>query len=413
MKLPLYIAWRYLKSKKSHNVINIISGISVAGITIGTMALIVVLSVFNGFESLVISLFNSFDPPVKVSPAIGKTFDSTAYPWKEIAAIPGIKTQTAVIEDKALLRYGTAQYLATLKGVDSSYLGWTGLDSMMTAGSLLLAYNNHPLAVVGQGVAYYLGIDPDDYNRLIEVYAPRRSGSVTARPDQAFNRMDIRPAGIFSIQQDFDSKYVIVPIGFTRELFDYSKELTAVEIALNPGTGIETVQDQIRRILGPAYEVKNRFEQQEILYRIMHSEKWAIYLILTFILLIATFNVIGSLSMLILDKKKDIAILHSLGADNRLIRRIFLTEGTLVSLSGAVTGLILGAVICLIQQQFGLIKINAEGGSFLISAYPVRMQATDFLFVFLTVSAIGILAAWIPVRNLGKVDARPFAMHSE
>ncbi|MBK6966260.1 MAG: ABC transporter permease [Bacteroidales bacterium] len=412
MKLPLYIAWRYLKSKKSHNVINIISGISVAGVTIGTMALIVVLSVFNGFESLVISLFNSFDPPIKVSPAKGKTFDSKTYPWEKISGIQGVKAQTAVIEEKALLRYGKAQFLVTLKGVDSTYTTWTGLDSMITAGSLMLEFNGQPFAVVGQGVAYYLGVNPDDYESFIEAYAPRRTGKIGANPDQAFNRIDIRPSGIFSVQQDFDTKYVIVPLSFSRELFDYTTEVTSVEIALSQAEGFEVSQDKIKQALGPEYVVKNRFEQQETLYRIMHSEKWAIFLILSFILIIATFNVIGSLSMLILDKKKDIAILHSLGADNRLIKRIFLTEGILVSLSGAMAGLFLGALICVIQQQFGLVKINAEGGSFLIDSYPVLMQLPDFIFVFLTVSLIGLLAAWIPVRNLGKIDSRVAAMHS-
>ena len=412
MKLPLYIAWRYLKSKKSHNVINIISGISVAGVTIGTMALIVVLSVFNGFESLVISLFNSFDPPVKISPFKGKTFDSKTYPWAEIASIPGISAQTAVIEEKALLRYGTAQFLVTLKGVDSTYQSWTGLDSMMTDGSLILEFKDQPYAVVGQGVAYYLGINTDDYDTFIEAYAPRRSGKPGASPDQAFNRLDIRPSGIFSVQQDFDTRYVIVPIGFTRELFEYTSEITSVEIALAKDTDTEAIQSIISQKLGPGYVVKNRFEQQETLYRIMHSEKWAIFLILSFILVIATFNVIGSLSMLILDKKKDIAILYSLGADKQLIKRIFMAEGMLVSLSGAIAGLVLGAVICIVQQKFGLVQINAEGGSFLISAYPVLMQWQDFFFVFITVSVIGMMAAWIPVRNTGKVDSRLTAMHS-
>ena len=412
MNFPLYIAWRYLKSKKSHNVINIISGISVAGVTIGTMALIVVLSVFNGFESLVISLFNSFDPPVKVSPVTGKTFDSNAYPWQDVASIKGVKAQTAVIEEKALLRYGTAQFLATLKGVDSTYETWTGLDSMLTAGSMILEVKGKPYAVVGQGVAYYLGINPNGYMDPIEVYAPRREGNLGVNPEQAFNRLDIRPSGFFSVQQDFDTKYVIVPLAFTKELFEYHSEITSVEIALKPGVDITGIQKQIKEVLGKDYAVKNRLEQQETLYRIMHSEKWAIFLILSFILLIATFNVIGSLSMLILDKKKDIAILHSLGADNRLIRKIFMTEGLLVSLSGALAGLILGTIICLVQQQFGLVKINAEGGSFLMSAYPVLMQWTDFLYVFITVSVIGLLAAWIPVRNIGKVDSRLAAMHS-
>jgi len=384
----------------------------VAGVTIGAMALIVVLSVFNGFESLVTSLFNSFDPPVKVSPALGKTFSSTTYPWDEISRIPGVKAQTAVIEEKALLRYGTNQFLATLKGVDSTYTSWTGLDSMMTAGSLMLTFKDQPLMVVGQGIAYYLGVNLDNYEQMIEVYAPKRTGSASTNITQVFNRMDIRPAGIFSVQQDFDTKYALVPISFMRELLEYNQELTSVEIALSANADVGVVQQNIRQALGKSYVVKNRFEQQEMLYRIMHSEKWAIFMILSFILLIATFNVIGSLSMLIIDKRRDISILHSLGADNLLIRRIFMTEGILVSLSGAIAGLLLGTLVCAVQQQFGLVKINAEGGSFLIDSYPVLMQWKDFVYIFFTVVLIGMAAAWIPVRNLGKIDTRSIVSQS-
>lgn len=412
MRLPLFIAWRYLKSKKSHNVINIISGVSVAGVTIGTMALVIVLSVFNGFESLVISLFNTFDPEIKVMPALGKTFSHDTYPWDKIAGIPGVRAQTGTIEEKVLLRYGNNQYLATLKGVDHNYETWTGLSSMITEGALMLGFNGKPLAIPGQGVAYYLGLNLDNFQREIEVYAPRRKGAIGVNPEQAFNRMDIRPAGIFSIQQDFDSKYMIVPISFAREVLGYEGELSSVEIALKQGTDMVKVQSGITQLLGNNFEVKNRFEQQEVLYRIMRTEKWAIFMILGFILFIATFNVIGSLSMLILDKRKDIAVLYSMGADSKLIRKIFLTEGMMVSFSGAFAGMILGALVCLIQQQFGLIKINTEGGSFLIEAYPVLMQGMDFLYIFLIVSAIGFIAAWLPVRNAGKTGPLPASLHS-
>lgn len=392
--------------------INYISGISVAGVTIGTMALIVVLSVFNGFESLVVSLFNSFDPQIKVSPVRGKTFEADSYPWAEISALKGVQHQTAVIEEKALLRYGKAQFLATLKGVDSSYTEWTGLDTMLTAGSLILEFKDQPFAIVGQGVAYYLGLNPDDYNSFIEAYAPRRTSSIGANPENAFNRSDIRASGIFSVQQDFDTKYVIVPLDFMKELFEYNNELTSIELSLEPTADTEALQEKISHIAGTEFQVKNRLQQQETLYRIMHSEKWAIFLILSFILLIATFNVIGTLSMLVLDKKKDIAVLRSLGAGSRLIRAIFLTEGLLVSLSGALAGLLLGAMICVLQQQFGIVKINAEGGSFLINAYPVLMKFTDFLYVFLTVSCIGLIAAVIPVLSLNRINHERISLSS-
>ncbi len=406
MNLPFYIAWRYLKSKKSHNVINIISGISVAGVTIGTMALIVVLSVFNGFEGLVVSLFNTFDPPLKVTPVQGKTFTSTAFPWQKIEAIEGVEAATGIIEEKALLKYGSKQFLATLKGVDDNYTEWTGLDSMITDGVMFLKYKDQPLAIPGLGIAYYLGINLNNYDELIEVYAPRRTASGYATPENAFQRLDIRPSGVFSVQQDFDTKYMIVPLSFTRELFEYTNELTSVEIALADDADMYSIQDKVKQMLGSTYTVKNRFEQQEVLYKIMRSEKFAIFLILSFILFIATFNVVGSLSMLILDKRKDINILYALGANNKLVQRIFITEGILVAFSGAVAGMILGALICVIQQQFGLVKINAEGGSFLINAYPVLMDWKDFVMVFLVVGGIGLLATLIPVAGIKKIKNR-------
>ncbi|HLN52762.1 MAG TPA: FtsX-like permease family protein [Lentimicrobium sp.] len=384
--------------------INIISGISVAGVTIGTMALIVVLSVFNGFESLVVSLFNTFDPPLKVVAASGKTFNSNAFPWEQIKDVEGVRAATGIIEEKALLKYRSNQFLATLKGVDDNYTEWTGLDSMITEGSLMLSFKDQPLAIPGQGIAYYLGINLNSFEDKIEVYAPRRTVKSYANPENAFTRLDIRPAGIFSVQQDFDVKYMIVPLSFTKELFEYTDELTSVEIALLPEADMLNAQDRIKEILGNNYVVKNRFEQQETLYKIMHSEKYAIFLILTFILFIATFNMVGSLSMLILDKRKDISVLYALGAPNRLVKRIFMTEGLLVVLTGALAGILLGAIICVVQQQFGIVKINAEGGSFLISAYPVLMYWKDFLYVFLVVGAIGLLATLIPVAGIRKME---------
>lgn len=411
MKLPLFIAWRYLKSKKSHNVINIISGVSVAGVTIGTMALVVVLSVFNGFESLVVSLFNTFDPQLKVYPATGKTFADSTYPWQEVSKIKGLTAQTAVIEEKVLLRYGTNQYLATLKGVGKNYETWTGLNNMISEGSMLLEYKGRPLAIPGQGVAYYLGLDLDNFERDIEVYAPRRTANIGLNPEQAFNRMDIHPSGIFSVQQDFDSKYMIVPISFAEESLGYSGELSAVEIALESDKNLNRIQEWVQSAIGSNFIVKNRFEQQEMLYKIMRSEKWAIFMILGFILFIATFNVIGSLSMLILEKRKDIAILKSMGAGEKLIKRIFLLQGMMVSFGGALIGMILGAAICFVQQKFGIVKIHTEGGSFLIDAYPVVMQTMDFVYVFIVVSLIGLLAAWFPVRNIGRMGPVVQSLH--
>jgi len=273
---------------------------------------------------------------------------------------------------------------------------------MMVEGDFIIQAPGSRYAVVGYGVAYYLSISLRDYTTPISVYVPKRTRKTITSLDNAFNINQIFPSGIFSIQQDFDSEYVIVPIDFARELLEYDKEVTSVEIGIHPDSDIRSIQASITEMVGDKFYVKNRFQQQEMLYKIMKSEKWAIFLILTFILLIATFNVIGSLSMLIIDKKKDIAVLWSMGANNKLIKRIFLTEGLLISLSGAILGIALGALVCFLQQKFGLISLGGGSGSFVIDAYPVKMVFKDFLFVFITVFIIGYLASWFPVRQISR-----------
>ncbi|MCF8303762.1 MAG: ABC transporter permease [Bacteroidales bacterium] len=402
MNFPLYIAKRYLVSKKSHNVINIISGISVAGVTIGTMALIVVLSVFNGFESLVTDLFNSFDPDLKITVKEGKTFKADTLPEKTLKSLDGVKRYTKVVEENALLRYKNKQHIATIKGVSEEYEKLSGLDTMIVSGDLQLQKKDVNYAVLGYGVAYYLGLRLGDFANPVSVYVPRRTArGAPLNPASAFNTRIIHPSGIFSIQQDFDTKYVIVPLRFARDLLEYNNEVTSVEIGLYPGASLEQLQKEVKKLVGDSFEVKNRFQQQELLYKIMRSEKWAVFLILSFILLIATFNVIGSLSMLILDKRKDIGILRSMGASNKLIRQIFLVEGLMISLSGAILGLLLGALISWLQIEFGLVQLQA-GATFIIDAYPVEMQLMDFVYVFITVFLIGIAAAWFPVRQISK-----------
>ncbi len=402
MNFSLFIARRYLFARKSHHIINIISGVSVAGVTIGTMALIVVLSVFNGFENIVVSLFNSFDPDLKITVNEGKTFNNVDLPAADIRKIPGVVRYTEVVEENALLRYGEKQYIATIKGVDDGFINKNPIDSMIAEGDFVLTRGENNFAVVGYGVAYFLGINLNNVNEFLTVYVPKRGSSFSVNPEEAFNTQMIYPSGIFSIQQDFDSKYVIVPLRFARGLLDYKNEVTSVEIGLAKGADLDKVQSEVKKLSGLKFTVKNRFEQQEVLYKIMKSEKWAVFLILAFILLIATFNVIGSLSMLILDKTEDIAVLRSMGADNKLIRKIFLTEGLFISLGGALLGLILGFIICFIQQKFGIIRLQSADSSFVISAYPVQMKILDFVYVFLTVFAIGIATAWYPVRQISK-----------
>ncbi|MFW5705848.1 MAG: FtsX-like permease family protein [Bacteroidota bacterium] len=389
-------------AKKSHNIINVISSISVAGVTVGTMALIIVLSVFNGFESLIVSLFNTFNPDLAITIQKGKTFHMDEFPAEEIKSIPGVLVLTEVVEENALLRYREKQFIATIKGVDENFEAMSGLDTMLIEGEFALHRHERPRMILGAGVAYYLNASLLDKLNSITVYVPRREGSIGMNIERAFNSRNIFPSAVFSIQQDFDTRYAVVPIGFARDLLDYDDEVTAVEIGTAPGADVEKIKNRIREILGENFEVKNRFEQQALLYKVMQSEKWAIFLILTFILIIATFNVIGSLTMLILDKKKDIAVLHSMGASNRLIRRIFMFEGIMISIGGALLGLLLGGIISWLQQTYGLIGLGGGSGTFVVDAYPVKIRVMDFLVVFATVIIIGLLAAWYPVRQISK-----------
>ena len=400
MNLPFYISKRYLFSKKSQNVINIISGISVVGVVTGTMALIVILSVFNGFDELIKSLYSTFDPEIKIILAEGKTFSPSAPGFSEIRNHRNVLNFSEVLEENVLLRYGDRQYIATMKGVDDEFANVTGIDTMIIEGSFSLMEKNRPLAVIGQGVAYYLGVGLTFINP-INIYSIKRTGNISMNPEQAISRKFIFPSGIFSIEQEHNTRYIIVPISFARDLLGYQDEVSAVELKLQPGADVEMVQDEIRHIVGNEFLVQNRNDQNALFYRIMKSEKWAIFFILTFILIVASFNIIGSLTMLMLDKKEDIRTLQNLGASNKLIRRIFLLEGWMISIIGAIIGLIIGSVIAWLQARFGIIKLSGSG-SFIIDAYPVVYKFGDVLKVFITVIFIGFLAAWYPVRYISR-----------
>ncbi len=387
-------------AKKSRNAINIISAISVAGVAVGTMALIIVLSVFNGFDSIVKSLYNSFDPELKITPAEGKVFDPAETNFDEVFRHPGVAGYSEVLEENVLLRYGDRQYIATVKGVDDNYSLVTGIDSMIVEGEYRLWDNNRPNAVVGIGIAYYLAIGLNFLNP-VNIYVIKRTGSVSVNPEQAINRRYIFPSGFFSIEQEINSRYIIVPLAFARDLLQYSTEVTAIELDLADGYDPKLVQEELSGILGDRFRLQNRNEQNALFYRIMRSEKWAIFLILSFILVIASFNIIGSLTMLILDKQEDINTLDSLGASTRLIKRIFLLEGYLISISGAVIGLVLGSFVSWLQAHYGLIKLSGSG-TFIIDAYPVVFLFQDVIKVFAVVLVIGFLAAWAPVRYVAR-----------
>jgi len=399
MNFPFYIAKRYLLAKKKRNAINIISAISVGGVMVGTMALVIVLSVFNGFDIVIKSLINSFDPDLKITIVEGKVFDPIQAEKTKILQIPGVLEISEVLEENALIRYDERQYIASMKGVDEKFVHTSGIDTMIVDGDFLLEKNDKPTAVIGQGVAYSLKVGLTFLNPLV-IYVPERTGLINmANPTGAFRKFVVYPAGVFGIEQEYDAKYIILPIKNVREILDYTNEVSALEIKLKDGFEAEKVQSQIKEILPSNFVVKTRYQQNEMFYRIMKSEKWAIFFILTLILLVASINIIGSLSMLIIDKQEDIKSLRNLGADSGVIKRIFLFEGWLISITGSFFGILLGTGIALIQQHFKVIKL-AGSGSFVLDSYPVDIQVFDILLIWITVMLIGLLAAMYPVRKL-------------
>lgn len=396
MNFPFFIAKRYLISKKSHNAINIISGISIVGVCIGTMALIIVLSAFNGLSNLVESLYNSFDPDIEITIKQGKTFNPNATEITELKKLNSIAFYTEIVEGNALLKYNDQQCVATIKGVSKDYRKMIHFDSLINEGIFSIEKNN---VVMGKGVAYVLQTNVKDMFIPISVYAPKRGTTNIINPEDGLNELKVYPAGIFSINDEFDYKYVITNIDKARELLDYTTEVTAIELAIKSSENKEQIQEQISKILGVKYLVKNRYQQNELLYKTLKSEKLWTFIILVFILIIATFNVIGSLTMLIIEKKKDIKILSDMGADINLIRTIFLMEGMLITFIGALLGLALGALFCWLQINFGIIKFN-EG--YVVDSYPIAFKISDFIAVTGIVMLIGFFAAWYPVRVFTK-----------
>ena len=401
MNFPFYIAKRYLLAKKKRNAINIISAISVGGVMVGTMALVIVLSVFNGFDKVIKSLINSFDPDLKITIVEGKVFDPALASKTKILEIPGVLDISEVLEENALLKYDQRQYIATMKGVDERFIYTSGIDTMMVDGEFKLEKEGRPTTVIGQGVAYSLRVGINFLNPLV-IYVPERIGKINmANPTGAFRKFPVYPSGVFGIEQEYDAKYIILPIKNVREILDYTNEVSALEIKLKDRANEESVQNQIKKLLPQNFEVKTRYEQNEMFYRIMKSEKWAIFFILTLILLVASFNIVGSLSMLIIDKQDDIVSLRNLGADIGTIKKIFLFEGWLISITGSFLGILLGTGISLIQEKFEIISL-AGSGSFVLDSYPVDIQIPDILLIWLTVMLIGFLAALYPVRKLSE-----------
>ena len=399
LSFSLKIARRYLFSKKSHNAINIISGISAGGVAVGAMALVCVLSVFNGFESLITDMFSNFDPDLKITLTHGKTFEDNTKEFKELRKMKSVAFFTEVVEENALLRFRDKQMPATIKGVSDDFERMTLIDSVMYDGTFILYDGAFQRSIPGIGVASTLSLGARFVDPLI-IYAPKRSSKVNLlRPEKSFNQIPTFVSGIFSVKQAlYDEHYVLVSLSLARDLFEYDKNtVSSVELKLAKNVNKDEVQKQIRDLLGPKFQVKNRYEQQENFFKIMKVEKWITYLILCFILLIASFNIIGSLSMLIIDKKADIETLRNLGANNQLIKRIFLFEGWMIAGVGALIGILLGTILCLLQQHFGLLRL---GSSYVVEAYPVVTKFPDIVLIFVTVLTMGFLAAYYPVRYI-------------
>lgn len=406
MNFPFYIARRYLFSKKSHNAINIISMISVCGVVVATMALVCALSVLNGFVSLVSSMLSNFDPELKIVPRYGKVFDPTTDTMQQVKKLADVALFCEVLQDNALVGYRDRQVVATVKGVDTTFVRLTHIDSLLIDsrdGHFVLSDEVANYANIGVGLATQLGVRANFADPL-EIYVPKRDEKVNlVNPASSFNIEYAFVGGVYATQQQmYDESFMLLPLSVVRELYHYDKEVTAIELGLIAGANVADVKKDIQALLGDKYLVKDRYEQQEASFKMMQGEKWIIFLILCFILSLALFNVIGSLAMLMIEKKNDVRTLRNLGANDRLIRHIFLFEGWMISGCGALIGIIIGLVLCLLQQEFGLIKLGEVSGAFVIDSYPVKVEATDILIVLATVLSIGFLAAWYPVHYLGK-----------
>lgn len=403
MNLPFYIAKRYLFSKKSHNAINVISAISVCGVALATLALVCTLSVFNGFHDLISSFFTHFDPDLKVQVVRGKTFSPDSSMIADISAVPGVEVVSVSVEDNAMAKYKEHQTMVTIKGVDDQFQALTDIDEILFGNPEFKLYDNVvDYGIMGQQLMYILGtgIQPFD---PIEVYVPRKGVKVNlANPMSNFRREYLySPGTVFNVNDSrYASTYIITSIDYARRLFGYQSEVSAIEIRLTEDASVDRVKATLQKMLGEDYTVKDRYEQQAATFKVVNMEKFISYLFLCFILMVACFNIISSVSMLILDKRDNAATLCSLGATRSLVSRIFIYEGNLIAFLGALIGLVLGILLCLLQQQFGIIGLG--NGAFVVDAYPVRIQVTDILLVFVSVLLVSAISVWMPITLLNR-----------
>ncbi len=401
MNISFKIARRYFFSRKSggsFNLITIISGISLLGYTVGAAALLIVLSVFNGFESLFIGMYNKFDADIKITAAKGKVFDVKKIDIPSIQKVDGVWKISEVLEENALLKYGERQNIATIKGVDENFEAVADLDSSIVAGVPLLQSGDTNFCLVGQGIAYQLSIDPNDVFYRLNIFVPKRGVTDVLQPENSFTKAAISTAGIFSVQEEVDNKYVIVPLRFLQNLLNRNNEISSLDIRIKEGAKMDDVKDQISKQLGENFKVQNRFEQRDAFFKIMKSEKAVSFLILLFIVFIAASNTIGSLYILVMEKKRDLQILSSIGLTRNQAASIFKYEGIFIAFTGCVIGLLLGMIICIVQEKFGIVKIGGVE-SFTVDHYPVKLKLSDVFVVFATVLFLGWLTSLYPAKK--------------
>jgi lipoprotein-releasing system permease protein len=398
--LEFFIAKRYAASfRKRRNIINVISLISVIAIAGATTALVIMLSIFNGIEGIVISMLNTFDTSLKIEPVEGKHFPTDSMTIARLKNLPGALYVVEVIEDNALAEYNGRQHIVRVKGVSNNYQTFSMVDSVLIDGKFLLEEGDLDYAVMGGGVWYFLGVNIRDFLTQLTLIAPRRASGNMMNAN-SFNYEPIIPSGVFTIQQELDEKYIFVPLRFAQTLFEYDSLRSFYEVWTATDADAAKIKPQVKQIMGDGFRVLDRYEQQKTIYKIMKSEKWAAFLILAFIVLLSAFNMISSITMLVFDKQKDMYILNAMGNPVRRIRRIFLWEGLLQSATGAVIGIVIGLIFCFLQATFGIIPLEAEGGSFIVSYYPVAVQWTDVILIFFTIMLIGLITSLIPVLRI-------------
>ncbi|MBS1783277.1 MAG: ABC transporter permease [Bacteroidetes bacterium] len=401
MFLSWKIAWRYFRGKRSANVVPILSRISMIALAVGSGALIILFSIFNGFEGLIKELYRAFYPPLKITAVQGKFFSLAPETLASIKELDGIRFVTSVLEDNVLVQVGDEQQVATLKGIDPHFLNVNNIRSFIEEGADSVTSSPMPTALLGVQIAGHLGVDINNpFARITAFYPNAALEKASVNPQDAFRSVQLWPAGLFRIQDEFDGKYILAPLADVQQLFGQKGNYSSLEISVVQGANIEKIKNRIAGLLGSRFSVATRYEQNKTLYLVMNAEKWAVYGILVLVLLIASFNVVGALSLLVLEKQKDIAILKTMGAGSLIIRLIFLLEGVIWAMFGGGIGLLSGWLICLGQQKYHWVKLQ---GSFIIDAYPVHIQAGDFAVVAITVCLIGMMAAWFPARKAGRL----------